>query len=109
LDRCRRCIFGPAFRKYIAVYSAGDSTDKIVARVASNPWGPWQEEIFLYRCPEADWGEKIICYAAKRHPGIAATPDELIISYIANSIDFDTMVSDARLYRPRFIRVRIKR
>jgi hypothetical protein len=95
-----------ALDSYIAVYSAGDSTDNIVARLAPAPWGPWQDPISLYRCPEADWGENIICYAAKGHPEIAITADELIISYIPNSTDFDTMVSDARLYRPRFIRVK---
>jgi hypothetical protein len=109
LDRCRWRIFGAAFGQHIAVYSAGDSTDKIVARLAPDPWGPWNDPVFLYQCPEASWGQNIICYAAKGHPDISTTPNELIISYIANSTDFETMVSDARLYRPRFIRVRIKR
>jgi len=95
----------PALGKYIAVYSAGGSVDNIVARSAPNPWGPWGDPVSLFRCPEARWGENIICYAAKGHPDISEAPDELIVSYIANSIDFETMVSDARLYRPRFIRI----
>ncbi len=93
---------------YVAVYSAGDSTDKIVARFAPDPWGPWNDPIVLYQCPEAQRQKNIICYAAKGHPAILRAPDELIISYIANSIDFDTMVSDAGLYRPRFIRVQFR-
>jgi hypothetical protein len=97
----------PAMGNYIAVYSDSGRPDNIVARFAPNPWGPWDDPVSLYRCPEARWGENIICYAAKGHPDISELPDELIISYIANSTDFETMVSDARLYRPRFIRVRV--
>ena len=92
--------------RYVAVYSAGDSTDKIVARFAPNPWGPWNEPVVLYQCPEAQRQKNIICYAAKGHPAILTGPEELVISYIANSTDFDTMASDAGLYRPRFIKVR---
>jgi len=96
----------PAMGKYIVVYSDGGSIDNIAARFAPNPWGPWGDPVSLYRCPEASWYENIICYAAKGHPDISGASDELIVSYIANSIDFETMVSDARLYRPRFIRVK---
>jgi len=98
----------PALDKYIAVYSDGGSVDNIAARFAANPWGPWGDPISLFRCPEASWSENIICYAAKGHPDISEASDELIVSYIANSIDFDTMVSDARLYRPRFIKVKFR-
>lgn len=91
--------------RYVAVYSAGDATDKIVARYAPNPWGPWTDPAVLYQCPEAQRQKNIICYAAKGHPAILTAPDGLIISYIANSTDFDAMVSDAGLYRPRFIKV----
>jgi hypothetical protein len=96
----------PAMGKYIAVYSDSDKSDNIVARVAPRPWGPWDDPVSLFRCPEANWRADIICYAAKGHPDLSTAPDELIISYIANSTDFETMVSDARLYRPRFLRVR---
>ena len=39
---------------------------------------------------------------------LSDAPDELIITYVANSTDFYKMAADARLYRPRFIRVRFK-
>ena len=94
--------------KYIVVYSDSSRPENIVARFAPNPWGPWDDPISIYQCPEASWGTKIMCYAAKGHPDISEAPDELIVTYIANSTDFETMVSDARLYRPRFIRVRFK-
>ncbi len=96
----------PAMGRYIAVYSDSDRPDNVVARFAPNPWGPWNDPVSLFRCPEARRGQSIICYAAKGHPDISEAPDELIISYIANATAFETMVSDARLYRPRFVRVR---
>ena len=100
--------FLAALGKYMAVYSDSSNAGNIVARFALKPWGPWNDPVLLYQCPEARWSENIMCYAAKGHPDISEAPDELIVTYIANSTDFETMVSDARLYRPRFIRVRIK-
>jgi hypothetical protein len=52
--------------------------------------------------------EDILCYAAKGHPELSLIPDELIVTYVANSTDFYKMAADAQLYRPRFIRVRFK-
>lgn len=97
----------PALGKYIAVYSPSNRTDDIVARLAPNPWGPWDDPVSFYQCPEARRDPTIICYAAKGHPEISQAPNELIVTYIANSTDFDTMLNDAGLYRPRFVRVRI--
>lgn len=98
--------FLPALGKYIAVYSDSNSSKNIVARFSPNLYGPWSDPAILYQCPEALWGKDIICYAAKGHPGLSKAPNELIVTYVANSTDFETMITDARLYRPRFLRVR---
>jgi hypothetical protein len=100
--------YQPALKKYVVVYSENGISEKIVARMASKPSGPWSEPLLLYRCPEAGWHEDIFCYAAKAHADISLTEDELIITYVANSIDFQKVAQDARLYRPRFLRVRFK-
>jgi len=100
--------FQPALGKYIAVYSPNSMSRNIAARMAPEPWGPWSEPVLLYQCPEENWADSIFCYAAKAHPEISIAPDELIVTYVTNSTDFDTMVKDARLYRPRFLRVRFK-
>jgi len=62
----------------------------------------------LYQCPEMSTDGDNLCYAAKGHPELSLTLDELIVTYVANSTDFYKMAADARLYRPRFIRVRFK-
>ena len=94
--------------KYIAVYTANGVSKDIVARFAPHPWGPWSEPEILYECPEQSWGADVFCYAAKGHPELSAAPDEIIVTYIASSRDFDKIVDNARLYRPRFLRVKFR-
>jgi hypothetical protein len=98
--------FQPALGRYAMVYNRDSMSPEIVVRLAPAPHGPWGEPIFLYRCPEAEWDPRIFCYAAKGHPELAAAGEELIVTYITNSTDFALIESDARLYRPRFIKVR---
>lgn len=95
----------PVFDKYITVYTENSVSENIMMRLAPEPYGPWSEPISVFKCPEVKWDESIFCYAAKAHPALTSSADELIITYVANSNDFWKMVSDARLYRPRFIRV----
>lgn len=92
--------------KYVAVYTAKGLSQNIVARFAKNPWGPWSEPEILYVCPEASRDADVFCYAAKGHPELSFAPDELIVTYVASSLDFEKIAADASLYRPRFLRVR---
>ena len=97
--------FLPSLGKFIVVYTENGSSRNIAARFASHPWGSWSRPVDLYQCPEMNVDEDVFCYAAKGHPELSLTPDELIITYVANSTDFYKMAANARLYRPRFIRV----
>ena len=94
----------PALKKFVVVYSQDGLSNNILARLAVEPQGPWSDPIQLYQCPEADWDHSIFCYAAKAHATLSNTSDALVITYIANSVDFNKTANDARLYRPRFIR-----
>ncbi len=91
--------------RYVMVYTEGGLSEKIALRTAPRPEGPWGDAITIYNCPEAGWAPEIFCYAAKGHPGLAAGEGELIVTYVANATDFALLEADARLYRPRFIRV----
>lgn len=97
----------PGAKKYVAVYMAGGIFGTIVVRLAPAPEGPWSEPRPVFRCPEQDWPAKAFCYSAKAHPELATSPDELVITYAANSWDFGMLFSEPRLYWPRFVRVRI--
>jgi hypothetical protein len=98
-----------ALGQYVAVYTSKGLSRNIVSRFAPNPWGPWSEPEVLYECPEEGWGLDVFCYAAKGHPELSLAPDEIIVTYVANSLNFEKMAADARLYRPRFLRVRFRR
>ncbi|MEO7296960.1 MAG: DUF4185 domain-containing protein [Verrucomicrobiota bacterium] len=99
--------FHSSLGKFITVHSQGIG-GKIVLRTAESPAGPWSEPQFIFQCPDMEISKKVFCYAAKGHPELAANPNELIVTYAANSFNFWEVLSDARLYWPRFVRVEFK-
>jgi hypothetical protein len=96
----------PALKHYVLVYTQIGFSDKIRARTALNPWGPWSLPVTIYQCPDMSWDKRIFCYAGKAH-GEQTRANELIVTFCANSFDFWHVASDARLYWPRFVRVPI--
>ena len=95
----------PALNQFAAVYSQDGLSKRIMLRLSPNPQGPWGEPIPIFECPEAEWDESIFCYAAKAHSTLSGRPDQLIVTYVANSVEFDRIVNDTRLYRPRFLKL----
>ena len=95
----------PVLKQFIAVHSEDGISNNILLRLSSKPQGPWGEPIPIFQCPEAGWDESIFCYAAKAHSTLSESPNQLIITYVANSVDFSKVVHDTRLYRPRFLRI----
>ncbi|MEJ2728837.1 MAG: DUF4185 domain-containing protein [Deltaproteobacteria bacterium] len=98
----------PVLKQYAVVYSQDGLSKNILARLSPEPQGPWSDPVQLYQCPEAEMDNSVFCYAAKAHAALSQTPDELIITYIANSVDFNKVANDSLLYRPRFIKVTFK-
>jgi hypothetical protein len=98
--------YQPGIGRYVMVHSAAGLAPEMVVRYADAPHGPWGEPVRFFRCPEAGWDERIFCYAAKGHPEIAPAASELIVSYVANATDLTLVEADARLYRPRFLRLK---
>ena len=96
----------PALRRYVLICTENGLSEKIVARTATEPWGPWSAATVVYRCPEMARDRRTFCYSAKAHPMLAATPDELIVTYAANSFELAQVLNDAQLYWPRFVRVK---
>jgi hypothetical protein len=96
----------PRFKRYVLVYTEGGLSEKIQMRFAASPVGPWSAATTIYRTPEMGWDKTYFCYAAKAHPELSRQDDELIVSYACNSTDFGKMAGDARIYFPKFLRVR---
>jgi hypothetical protein len=97
--------YQPVANRYVLVYTESGLSEHIALRFAGKPQGPWGPPVRVYRCPEIDWDPRIFCYAGKGHPEIGDAPYELIVTYVANATDFALLESDARLYRPRFIKI----
>lgn len=96
----------PGEGKYAAVYTEGGIFGRIVMRLAPRPEGPWGEPIKVFDCPDKDWHKHAYSYAAKVHPELSTSPGELIITYATNSTHFPDLFDDARLYWPRFVRLK---
>jgi hypothetical protein len=96
----------PALRRFVLICTEDGLSDKIIARTAVDPWGPWSAATVVYRCPEAGWSKGIFCYAAKAHPMLTPAGDELLVTYAANTYEISQVIADARLYWPRFVRVK---
>jgi hypothetical protein len=95
----------PDMKQYVLVYTDGGLSDRILARTAPSPVGPWSAPAVIYRCPEPGRDRKLFCYGAKAHPTLAQG-NELVVSYVANSFDLWQVAADATVYLPRFIRVK---
>jgi len=93
--------------KYLYVYSNSSVGSSISSRIAVTPWGPFSDSVLLYDIQEPKeiakfGGQKIYTYNAKAHYHIS-TPDELIISYNVNTMDFESHIQNAEIYHPRFL------
>ena len=72
--------------------------------------GPWTyTKIYDIPMPYSDTS-LYLCYAGKTHPQLAADDDEMIITYIPNSMDVTDLFAKgaSRIYVPRFLRVKFK-
>ena len=94
--------------KFALVQSEGGFGRRISLRTADRPEGPWTEPAAVYTVDELSASSNYFTYAARAHNELSQG-NELLVSYIVNSLDFGEMVHRADIYRPRFIRVKLCR
>jgi hypothetical protein len=92
---------------FVLVCTENGLGDRIVGRFARAAAGPWSAPVLLYRCPEMAGDRGVFCYAAKAHSW-AAKDNELLISYCANTWEFARLFREEKVYRPKFVRVRLE-
>lgn len=97
--------FVPRLRRWVMVYSPATLAPEIRIRWAPSPTGAWSEPQTVYQCPDVQMARHVLCYAAKAHPELSA-PNELLVTYATNSFEWSEVLNDARLYVPRFVRLR---
>jgi hypothetical protein len=96
----------PGRKGYVVVYTENGLGDRILARFAAAPEGPWSAPLLLYKCPEMAKDKGLFSYAGKAHPW-AASGNDLLVSYCVNTWDFARLFRDAKVYRPQFVRVQL--
>ena len=96
----------PGGKGYVLVYTENGLGDRILARFADAPDGPWSAPLLLYTCPEMRKDKGVFCYAAKAHAW-AAADGELLVSYCVNTWEFARLFRDDAVYRPKFVRVKL--
>lgn len=89
---------------FVMIQSDGAFRNQILLRTAVRPEGPWSEPAVIYTATEALNCKDCFAYAAKSHLCLS-TPGELLVSYVVNSSDFNILVNNTDIYRPKFIRV----
>ncbi len=97
----------PGRKGYVAVYTENGLGDRILGRFADTPYGPWSAAVLLHKCPEMAKDKGVFCYAAKAHAW-AAKENELLVSYCVNTWEFARLFRDAKVYRPKFVRIVLK-
>jgi hypothetical protein len=97
----------PGLKRYALVYTEHGFGEKIIGRFATVPEGPWSAPVVLYQCPEMAQNKRLFSYAAKAHPHLAGD-SELVVSYCVNAFDLGTVINDATLYWPNFVRISLK-
>jgi hypothetical protein len=76
----------------------------IVAYSACRLTGPWDGPTKLYTTPET--GGDHFTYDARLHPQFSRN-GKLVLSYNVNSFDFQDLMDDVRVYRPRFVSIKL--
>ncbi len=89
---------------WLLTESVGFGQSELNVRLATDPLGPWFPPQVVFRPPEWDWPNSLM-YAGKAHPEL--TGADAVLTYMVNSFDFSTLVSDQRYYYPRFVKLEI--
>ncbi|MEO8398915.1 MAG: DUF4185 domain-containing protein [Ignavibacteriaceae bacterium] len=89
--------------KYLLVFQMGSS---VAIKIGESPVGPFGIFNSIYNCPEVLEDPDIFVYNAKAHPNLS-NKDELLISYNVNTLDFGDHFTNADIYMPRFIYLKI--
>lgn len=100
--------FVPSLNRFALVYSPADLSPVVRIRLSSTPFGKWSEPITAYECPEPKLYPSAFCYAAKAHPHLSAQ-GELLVTYASNSFEFRTLIENAELYFPHFVKLRFEK
>lgn len=93
------------------LWYAVSKQDEVLGRdlaiwTAPAPTGPFTLAARPVEIP-SDAATGTLRYLPLAHPDLLPVPGTVVVSYSQNDTDFDDVVDDPRIYRPRFVRVRL--
>lgn len=92
-------FFNPALNEYMTVYSESYSDD-VVFRVASAPWGPWSDEIYMFTGQPSINANGAMNYAAQPHPEFQQQNGLVqYVTYVRDNGDLGWLGQDIPLVR----------
>ena len=94
------------YRKYVLVAISMTDMCSLNVRFSDTPYGPFSDPYTIYKCPEVDENPDYFCYAAKAHPELSESDDELIITYMTNARNLQNCICDLDIYYPKFLKIR---
>lgn len=97
--------WNPKLNKFLEIQSWGFGASVIAVRWANRLEGPWSQPTKIYRPPESNRPDAFV-YAGKGHPELHGA--DLIITYVANSMNDGILAKDMSIYYPRFVRVNFR-
>jgi hypothetical protein len=97
----------PALQQYLGIQTVGFPQADLAFRLAPAPTGPWSAATTFHRPEEYDI-EDVMIYAGKAHPELEGEGADLILTYATNSLSQTNLMSDNRLYYPRFLKAHFR-
>jgi hypothetical protein len=88
---------------YLEVQTVGFGASTLAYRTAETLTVNWSGPQQFYSPPEINQ-PNIMIYSAKMHPMLTNSGADFVASYSTNSTNFNTLVQDASLYYPRFVK-----
>lgn len=80
----------------------------MIMRTAPQITGPWSKGEVLYTAPEMLPGpsrdKNVFCYAGKEHPEFESSSNEVVATYVCNTMDVPGLVKNIDIYHPQVIR-----
>ena len=97
-------IWDSHYNKFFEVESVGFGASDLAIRWADRLEGPWSRPMKIYHPPESDRPGAFV-YAGKVHAGLLGA--DLVVTYVANSMDDKILAKDMSIYYPRFVRLNL--
>lgn len=105
--------YHPALHQWRAVlFEPGIFSAKMIVRTAPSLTGPWTEGTLLHTVAEMQPGpardKNVFCYAGKEHPEFETSSNEVVATYVCNTMDVPGLMKNLDIYHPQVVRETIK-